>query len=204
MPVGADSVWKFRSSGKIRVCEIIFCAVRPSPSLRPLPLLRGRCSAPESVRLSPRTASTDNSGIRSPTPARPHVRRRTVRPVSTGTPCPMSADLWDNSRPFHCPGRRGVRRHQPWRIAGRGRCSIPPQSFSSTGRGLDWLVTIGRADPDRSRRRGGRWRELRRGSGRPRRTGCRPRRVPSRPRSPHRALGGSRPEASGGPLRAPR
>ena len=104
LPVGTDSVWKFRSSGKIRVCEIIFCAVRPSPSLRPLPLLRGRCSAPESVRLSPRTASTDNSGIRSPTPARPHVRRRTVRPVSTGTPCPMSADLWDNSRPFHCPG----------------------------------------------------------------------------------------------------
>lgn len=109
------------ASGKMPPCEIILCAAPSSPFLRPLPLLPGRCSVPGSVRLCPQIVSTDNSGIRSPTPVRPHVRRATVRPESTGTPCPMSADPWVNSSPLHFPRSRGMPRNFVRRIAGRLR-----------------------------------------------------------------------------------
>ena len=85
-------------AGRINPCQICY-VVRPSPFSRPLLLLPCRSSAPGSVRQSRWIAPVDSSGIRLPTPARRHSRRKTVRPVSTGTRCPMCAVRWVSSSP---------------------------------------------------------------------------------------------------------
>jgi len=85
-------------AGRINPCQIYY-VLRPSPFSRPLLSLSFRSLAPGSVRRSRLIASVDSSGIRLPTPARRLSRRKTVRPVSTGTRCPMCAVRWVSSSP---------------------------------------------------------------------------------------------------------